>query len=335
MEWIGLDIGGANIKLSQLDGQFSCPFELWKHPERLAEFLRRTVPGHENVRAAVTMTGELADGYPTRQAGVVEIVDSVESVFASASYYQTSGQFVGAEVAKSRWLQTAAANWHATASWFAQNLSSDSGFIIDIGSTTTDVIPIQGGKPVGAASTDLERLTAGELVYTGIRRSPVCGIVREVELELQKVPLANEFFATIEDVYVVLGELAERECKDTADGREQNKSNAAQRIARMVCTDVAEVGFDAVLEIARQVRDAQRSVITKAIQQVVSKYQQLDREFLVCGEGEFLALDLLSKLGMTRVLRLSEMSNELTTDCAAAVAVRSLAERTVDCASSC
>lgn len=335
MEWIGLDIGGANIKLSRLEGQFSYPFELWKHPERLTEFLREIVPSCTAVRAAVTMTGELADGYPTRQDGVLQIVDSVENAFAFAAYYQTSGRFVDADAAKEGWLLTAAANWHGTARWFARHLPSESGFIIDIGSTTTDVVPVQNGRPVGAANTDLERLAAGELVYTGIRRSPVCGIVRDVKLNGRVIPVANEFFATIEDVYVTLGELGERESKDTADGRDQCKANAAQRIARMVCTDVAEVGLNAIVEIAQQVRGAHRELVVAGIRQVVSGHHQLKTEFLVCGEGEFLAADLLAELGMTQVQRLSELSTELTTDCAAAVAVRRLAERAFDCASSC
>ncbi len=80
MDWIGLDIGGENVKLATKDGQFSFPFELWKHPQQLAGFLEKSVAVvSKGVQAAVTMTGELADGYPTRQIGVREIVQFVET----------------------------------------------------------------------------------------------------------------------------------------------------------------------------------------------------------------------------------------------------------------
>lgn len=334
MEWIGLDIGGANIKIATPDDQFSYPFELWKYPEQLSGFLRQVVAISEDVWAAVTMTGELADGYPTRQAGVLEIIESVDEVFPNAWYYQTTGRFVKADAAGVCWLATAAANWHATASYFADQLKIDEGFLVDIGSTTTDVIPVKSRVPAGSAKTDLERLLAGQLVYTGIRRSPLCGIVNEVNLGQRRLPVANELFATIEDAYVVLGKLPERKTLDTPDGRELTVANSAQRIARMVCTDVEEIGMPAVESLAEQVSIVQRDSILKAVEQVLADYPELPREFLICGEGEWLGCEVLSELGIDQVRRLSNLDSSGVTDCAAAVAVRELAERDVACASS-
>lgn len=334
MEWIGLDIGGANIKLATRGDQFSYPFALWKHPERLADFLHRTVANSKSVLAAVTMTGELADGYPNRQSGVHKIVEATEQVFSHVVYYQTTGKLVSAEEACAQWRLTAAANWHASASWFAQRWDLTSGFLIDIGSTTTDVVPIENRRPAGAAKTDLQRLAARQLVYTGIRRSPLCGIVKELELEGRTVSAANEFFATIEDAYVVLGKLPERNTTDTADGRELTKDNSAQRIARMVCTDVAEIGTEAIESIARQTVMAQRNQIAEAIRKVLAEFAHLEKEFILCGEGEWLAGEILSEMGMERVRLLSEVASAGVTECAAAVAVRELAVKAIDCAPS-
>jgi uncharacterized hydantoinase/oxoprolinase family protein len=76
MHWIGLDIGGANIKvcLSESD-VFSVKFPLWKHPQRLDTQLQSIFQkSPEDVSIAVTMTGELADCFLNRSDGVDLIV---------------------------------------------------------------------------------------------------------------------------------------------------------------------------------------------------------------------------------------------------------------------
>lgn len=325
-EWIGLDIGGANIKIAFRDQQFSFPFELWKQPEQLSDYLRTIVTEPERHRVAVTMTGELADGYPTKSVGVREIVRSVERAFPDSRYYQTSGEFVGAEIAVRDWLKTAAANWHATAVWFANLLGLENGFVVDIGSTTTDIVPVQRGIPCGA-NTDVQRLVSGQLLYTGVKRSSVAGIVPTLELGGQSVVPANESFATIEDAYVLLGEMPERDSGGTADGRSQTKTNAARRIARMLCADVEELGRDEVDRIANQISLAHRYRIRENLERVVNEFTIVSPKFMVCGEGEWLACQLLDELTWSDVRRLSKIVSPATANCAAAVAVREMARK--------
>ena len=68
----------------------------------------------------------------------------------------------------------AAANWLALATAAARFVADGRGLLIDIGSTTTDLIPLDQGKVVVQGRTDTERLRTGELVYAGIRRTPIC-----------------------------------------------------------------------------------------------------------------------------------------------------------------
>ena len=201
--WIGLDIGGANIKVAGEDQITSHPFELWKHPETLGSFLASIVDQPTRNNLAVTMTGELADGYASREEGVCRIVEDVETTFRQpAVFYQTTGKLVAALEAKNDWQLTAAANWHALANWIASNKLAD-GFLLDIGSTTTDLIPLEKGTVVSGGATDFERLKLGELIYSGIGRSSVSGFMDSIEVDGVQIPIANELFATIGDARVV------------------------------------------------------------------------------------------------------------------------------------
>lgn len=85
---------------------------------------------------------------------------------------------VDAEGAVSDPMNIAAANWVAT-SQIASAMSSDC-IMVDVGSTTTDIIPIKDGFEAAKGRNDLERLGTGELVYTGTLRSNVATIVDRV-----------------------------------------------------------------------------------------------------------------------------------------------------------
>ena len=166
MDWLGIDIGGANIKAATTRGQaLSVPFALWKEPENLAGELSKIVArfaGDEN-RLAVTMTGELADCFRTKAEGVRFIVAAVEKAAGSrpVRFYTTHGLFVDANAARNVYLRVAAANWHALASFSTRFLTqarevqplllpsvseetgNRSAVLLDVGSTTTDIVPIR------------------------------------------------------------------------------------------------------------------------------------------------------------------------------------------------
>ena len=84
MTFLGLDIGGANLKAAQAGGPaWSIPFELWKRPADLAGALREllaTLPAYQ--RLAVTMTGELCDCFESKRQGVQFILGAVAGLAA-------------------------------------------------------------------------------------------------------------------------------------------------------------------------------------------------------------------------------------------------------------
>ena len=246
--WLALDVGGANLKAAHSGGPArSVPFELWKRPEELAARLAdlaRSLPDADGV--ALTMTAELCDCYPTKAAGIRAILDAARALAGGRPLvvWGIDGRFHdGAEI-EARPALAAAANWLALATLAARLIPEGSGLVIDIGSTTTDLIPVRDGMVVVRGRTDTDRLRTGELVYAGVRRTPICALAHVLPFRGIPTGLAAEVFATTLDVYLTLGSIAE-DAGDlaTADGRGATADAARDRLARMVGAD--REGFSA------------------------------------------------------------------------------------------
>src|ERR671914_2692286 len=175
---IGLDVGGANTKAVWRNGgerrAVSRPFEVWRDREALAAVLREVAGGvaPEPAEAvALTTTAELSDAFRTKREGVGFVLDAAEAAFAGTLLlaFTTAGELVLLDEARARAPEVAAANWLASALAIAE-LYPDA-VVVDVGSTTADVIPIAAGQVVATGRTDVDRLLAGELVYTGALRT--------------------------------------------------------------------------------------------------------------------------------------------------------------------
>lgn len=319
---LGLDIGGANLKAAHTQGvAHTRPFALWKDPAGLADALRAMAGDLPLAgRWAVTMTGELCDCFATKRAGVHAILDAV-AVAAGAipvSVWQTSGRFTDAATARATPHLTAAANWLALATLAARFIPCGPALIMDIGSTTTDIIPVLNGRPVPRGRTDPERLRWRELVYTGVRRTPVCTLLGGDG--------AAEFFATTRDVYLVLGELPEAPADhDTADGRPATRPLAHARLARMTCTDIETSTEEERLRLAHAVRGRQLRLLDDALKTVAGTLPASPDTVVLSGSGEFLARSLYAARGELRIISLAEMLGPKLSEAACAYAVSVLA----------
>lgn len=325
VEAIGLDIGGANLKAATSAGRaLSRPFALWKHPDRLADELaavaaelRPTGP------VAVTMTGELCDCFETKRDGVRHILAAVARTIPAdrSGIWSTRGRFLSVEEAAKRPLEVAAANWHALATYAGRFAPEGFALLIDTGSTTTDVIPLRDGCPVPMGRTDTDRLHSGELVYTGVRRTPVCSLLGPLVMA--------EFFATVHDAYIRLGMLPEEpENCESADGRPMTARHSHARLARMIGGDPEVTSEATTLALARDVRQRQVEVLQAGLARVCARNGDRPRTVIVSGSGEFLARAAVeaSWAGEGRgpqVLALSEKlgPNRSAAACAYAVAV--------------
>ncbi len=333
---VGLDIGGANLKVADLNASaVSVPFALWKQPEELARQLSQLLSRFSQITTlAVTMTGELCDCFADKDAGVAHIVEAVESAAAllpskpQTCYWQTAGEFVDAQTAIDFPLLTAAANWHLLATWVGRSTPHGTALLLDTGSTTTDIIPIQDGLPNTRGQTDTTRLQSGELVYLGTRRTPLMALGPSIMHDGNLLRLANELFATTDDVFLLLGEISEQAAQyDTADGQPRTRSAAHTRIARMIGSDGRQLSVGSAVELAREFQRRFVGEITSAIDQVMQD-RPVPESVILCGEGDFVLTKILKehpRLRGVRGLHLNSVLNPAISVAACAYAAAQLA----------
>ncbi len=316
---LGLDIGGANTKAAHSRGQArTLPFALWKNPQGLTSALRSLIaemPRHDLL--AVTMTGELCDCFESKREGVSAILDSVEAAAGRVPVrvWTTHGQFLPLNEARAEPLRVAAANWLAAAALAGTHAERGAGLFIDTGSTTTDIVELWKGKPVPTAWTDVERLKQDELVYTGVRRTPVCALAGP--------RVAAEVFATTLDVYLVLDFLAEDETDcNTADGRPATKRWAHARLARMLGGDAELVPPEDTGALASASMDRQAALISQAVANVCRRMPERPSVVVISGSGEFLASMVATSAGFQVVSLTQILGAEISAAlCAYAVAI--------------
>jgi len=310
MTILGLDIGGANLKAATTEPRAaSVPFPLWKHPEKLPAALSQLVTRFpEASELAVTMTGELCDCYETKREGVNAILDAVESLRLPARIWATSGRFVSVEAARASHLEVAASNWHALATFAASFAPSGPALLVDMGSTTTDIIPLKDGRPCAAGRTDWERLLTGELVYRGVGRTAIHAVLNE--------KVCAELFATTQDAFVVLGDIPEDATNtDTADGRPLTRAKSLARLARMLGGDIDSHSDDQLVRFAETIRNRVCEDLRASIGRHAAPVA------IVSGAGEFL---IRRTLDSPRIVSLNDALGPAVSACAPAFALATL-----------
>jgi probable H4MPT-linked C1 transfer pathway protein len=297
---LAVDIGGANTKAAWFDGAtlrtVSRPFEVWRDRDALSTVLREVAAGPADA-AAITMTAELSDAFRTKREGVAFVLDAAEEALGDRplSVLTTAGELVSMEAARARPWDVAAANWAATA--LAVAGAHPDALLIDIGSTTADIVPIAAGRVAASGHNDLERLLAGELVYTGVLRTNLAAIAPRVPVRGGWCPVSSEHFAISADVHLALGRLAHDayDCS-TPDGRPATVAFARERIARLVCADVEQLGPDEVDAIAAFLCDEQLRQIEDAARRVQRPLPP-DAPVVAVGSGAYLGREVAARLG--------------------------------------
>jgi (4-(4-[2-(gamma-L-glutamylamino)ethyl]phenoxymethyl)furan-2-yl)methanamine synthase len=301
---LAVDIGGANTKAAWLDGAslrtVSRPFEVWRDREALAAVLREVaaeVAAGPARAVAITMTAELSDAFRTKREGVAFVLDAAQDALGDRplSVLTTAGELVSVEAARARPWDVAAANWVATALAVAE--VQPDALLVDVGSTTADVIPIVDGRVAASAHDDLGRLLAGELVYTGVLRTNLAAIAPRVPVRGGWCPVSSEYFAISADVHVVLGHLAPEayDCP-TPDGRPATAAFARERIARLVCSDVEQLDTAEIEAIAAYLHGEQLHALEEAARRVQRTLAPAAPVVLV-GSGAFLGREVAARLG--------------------------------------
>ncbi len=205
-------------------------------------------------------------------------------------------------------------------------------WLIDIGSTTVDFIPLIDGRPAAAGDTDIDRLLSGQLVYTGVERSPVCALVQTLPYRGRDCPVAQELFATTRDAYLLLGDLPESpNDHHTADHRPATRDAACRRMARMLSANELQFGVDDAVACAQHVAHEQLAMLVRAAQRVLDHLQPQPATAILSGHGEFLARRLLAALAWQgEIISLVERLGPIVSRCAPAHALAVLAKESTE-----
>jgi len=331
---IGWDIGGANTKVARVAGgrilaARGRPYELQRDPGALVPLLRELaseVGADAADTHAVTMTAELSQMFRTKREGVGFVLDAVEAAFPSAVIraYTVDGRFLAPAEAREHPRDVAAANWAATAHAVAAH--HPDALLVDVGTTTTDIIPIVGGVVAAAGRTDPERLVSSELVYTGVLRTPAEAMASYVPLGDGLAGVSAEGFALAGDVHVWRGDLdpADYTCP-TPDGRPTTREFVGERLARVVCADREMLDDVAVSRVADALAHAQVRSVHAAVRRVMDRHPSI-RVAVVTGLGAFLGTAAVRVSGLD-VVPLSEALGDAGARCAPAVSVALLLDR--------
>jgi probable H4MPT-linked C1 transfer pathway protein len=297
---LAVDIGGANTKAAWFDGELvrtlTRPFEVWRDRKALVGVLREVGAGPADA-VAITMTAELSDTFRTKREGVAFVLDAAQAAFGDRplSVLTTAGELVTAEEARTRPWDVASANWVATALAVAAAYSD--ALLIDVGSTTADIVPISAGRVAARGHSDLERLLAGELVYTGALRTDLAAIAPRVPVRGGWCPVSSERFAISGDVHLLLGNLTQEayDCP-TPDGRPATAAFARERIARLVCADLDQLDAGDIDAIAAFLCGEQLRQIEESARRVQGPVPP-GAPVVAVGSGAFLARDVALRLG--------------------------------------
>ena len=301
---LALDVGGANIKAADGTGWTHAePFAMWRDAPRLAEALARIIRDASPRRIVATMTGEIADCFAGRAEGVTHIVGALAAAAeacgcGSPGIYHVDGRIVEPTDAVADPHGVAASNWHAVARLAASFVPGARALLLDIGSTTCDIVPLAGGRPTPLADDDAGRMATGELVYTGVERTPVPAIVRGLPHRGVRRPVASERFAESRDAWLLLGGLTEDPAStDTADGGPFTRDASRIRLARAMLVEPSAVTAADAERAAAWIAEAQARQVARAVDRVVRQCGGRPEAVVYSGHGERLARMAVDRLG--------------------------------------
>lgn len=340
-QYIGWDIGGAHLKVIAMDRSGYIHFvkqqatPIWQGLEHLSTAIidtRKHLTDHPKTHV-ITITAELTDHFKDRQTGTKKILQCLHNELAGETYqiYTYTQGLIPATQADQHITEIASANWHATASFVAQQ--KEIGILIDIGSTTTDIIPFAQNRPINIAYSDHHRLRKHELLYTGVIRTAVMAILNKIYFDGQWQNIIAEKFSTMSDIYHLTGILnPDHASIITADGAGKSKRDSARRLARMIGLDLNDTdSIKPMIDIAEYIASVQLAQINTALLTVLSRPEtQQTTQLIGAGWGNFIAQKLATQNNMqytefTELLNIPKAETPALRNCESAIAIAQIA----------
>ncbi|MGU9977371.1 MAG: hydantoinase/oxoprolinase family protein [Candidatus Oxydemutatoraceae bacterium WSBS_2016_MAG_OTU14] len=308
--YIAWDIGGAHLKLAVLNRcaqvvfaqQYICP--LWKGLEVLTASLQQAagdISSYTDSTHAITITGETADCFVTRQEGVDAILkECARWMPKTTAVYAGDSGWINLDQASQYPYKIASVNWHATAQCCADEMKC--GILLDIGTTTTDIIPFAEGDVLcqwkGRDYTDVHRLKNSTLVYTGVVRTAVMALAEVIVLEDEVFNIVAEYFANSGDVYRILKKLPPNvDGGSSSDGAPLDRMHSLRRFARMFGMEL-NGNEQWLVQAASKIALAQKDKIFRAYLTVAQQHKLETACIVGAGAGSFLAREIADQNGV-------------------------------------
>ncbi|MHC3129136.1 MAG: H4MPT-linked C1 transfer pathway protein, partial [Candidatus Bathyarchaeota archaeon] len=291
-------------------------FPIWKKgknqlPKVLEKLKKSLVDSTALDGVGVTITAELSDAYCTKKEGINHVLDCANQVFDDVPTFvlDVEAKLLPVKDARREPLKVASANWAATG-WMISQLIKNC-LVVDVGSTTTSIIPVINGKLATEGRNDLEKLQNGELVYSGSLRTNVATIINGIPIQGMTARVSSELFAQSGDVHLLLDNIKEEDyTAETCDGRGKTRREAMARLARVVCADIDMLTEQEIMDMAQFVYDRQVEQITGGLKQVYERIKPLLQEKIVVVTGlgrNFLARKAAEKAGFSEVIDMREL----------------------------
>ena len=296
MRIIGWDIGGAHVKAIKIDFEkksikskqiFSPIWKNLSHLETSIKLLKKKL-GKCDFHG-ITMTAELSDIFFNRPFGTKYIINSTSELLQKNKvfFYNSKNGFLKKKKAVKKTSSINSMNWHASANFVSKYIPNC--LFVDIGSTTTDIIPIKNGKIISKGMDDSKRLKNNELLYIGSLRTPITAIEK-------KKNIIYENFSNVADIYRILKRIPKTlDLIPTQDNKKKDIHSSARRLARIFGDDYKKKEFKKWRKISISLEKQQKIILKKNINKMKKKFFKKKVSIVGAGIGRFLIKDIFKK----------------------------------------
>ena len=257
VKFLGIDIGGAHIKLIGLNKKRSVCFAnyrkcyVWKGLDSLKKEFEyiNNLNFDKKIICGITMTAELCDIFKSKKIGASQISNLCKILKYNFLFYSKQKNIFTKDV-KGNYKNIISMNWHAVARYFMRYYKNL--IIIDFGSTTTDFICIKDGIISNVGVDDLSRLSEGELIYTGVVRTPLFGIQNKINYKNKVYHIIPELFSSTSDIYRVNNFINKNfDVDDEADHQGKSLTKSLIRISRSFAIDYNKKNNSLLLDLSK------------------------------------------------------------------------------------
>ncbi|MBU0762972.1 MAG: hypothetical protein KKD39_08095 [Candidatus Altiarchaeota archaeon] len=278
---LGLDLGGLTIKgvvvdvLSDGSYKFVSEFSEFFYPHNLEAVLSQYSEDADAVGIASTAEYVYPD-YPRLSDGIRFFSEKLSKIFNKDILWMNhSGCLTENKHVMQTPYDVASTNWVATSYLLGEKLNEC--ILVDIGTSSADVIPIIGGYPAGDCKYDYQRLITGELFYTGGVFTQISAIVSWLNVDGVRTRVSSEYFCNSGDIHLMLGNIDDKTHSKYLRMFMgfSNPWDCYNRLAHMVCADDNILDRETMLDMASQIEKKQIEDVASCITKVYTRTEDM------------------------------------------------------------